>query len=434
MPEPIVSIVESAQAGSPWLVGALWAAPWALAVAVFLARIRLPRPLPSLDPPLDRHPEPAAGAGAPRVSVIVPARNEARNIERVVASLAQSQGAPFEVIVVDDRSDDDTATRARRVARAHADRIEVMHGVELPEGWLGKNWACHQGATQARGDILLFTDADTVHAPDLLARALAALEADRADALTLAGRQLMKSFWECLVQPQIFMGILSRYPNTRRVLEPHQWRDAIANGQYIMVRREAYAAIGGHEALRAEVVEDMRFAQRLVRLGHRLSLRAAEDAFATRMYTNLGELIEGWSKNILLGGLATLPEGWVRRVAPLAAVVLGTVSLLLPPFLVLGGWMGAVLTDTHLTGSGPTAGAAPWFGWAAAMTLLGVLFWALVSWRMRISPLWGVLYPLGAAVAQYIFLRTWWRGGHVEWKGRRYELDLDAVTRDPGVA
>jgi len=429
MSEATVSIVESVQAAAPWLVGALWATPWALAVVVFLARIRLPRPLPPLDIPLDRHHELVAGAATPRVSVIVPARNEARNIERVVASLAQSQGVPFEVIVVDDRSDDDTAARARRVATAGAERIEVIDGAELPEGWLGKNWACHQGATQARGDILLFTDADTVHAPDLLARALAALEADRADALTLAGRQLMLSFWECLVQPQIFMGILSRYPDTRRTLAPHQWRDAIANGQYIMVRREAYEAIGGHEALRAEVVEDMRFAQRLVRLGHRLSLRAAEDAFATRMYTSLGELVEGWSKNILLGGLATLPEGWVRRVAPLAAVVLGTVSLLLPPLLVLGGLMGAVLMGTVLTGA-----AAPWFGWAAAMTLLGVLFWALVSWRMRISPLWGLLYPLGAAVAQYIFLRTWWRGGHVEWKGRCYELDLDAVTRDPGVA
>lgn len=411
-----------------WVSGVWW-----LAVLVFLARVRLPRPLPSSGP----------ATPLPRVSVIVPARNEARNIERVVRSLAATRGVEVEIIVVDDRSDDDTARRARQAAgdegAAGDARVTVVDGAPLPEGWMGKNWACHQGAQRATGDLLLFTDADTVHAPDLLARALTALDEDEAAALTLAGRQIMGSFWERLVQPQIFMGILSRYPNTRRMLTPERWRDAIANGQYVLMRRDVYEAIGGHKAVRGEVVEDMRLAQRLVRLGHRLSVRAAEDAFATRMYTNLAELVEGWSKNILLGGLATLPEGWVRRVAPLAAVVLGAGSFLVPPLLfaafAASGLWGTAAGPLDLAADlSANLAANPWFGWSASLTLLGVLFWSLVSWRMRISPLWGLLYPLGAGVAQYIYLRTWARGGHVEWKGRRYDLDPAAVTAEPGVS
>lgn len=420
------------------ITGLWWSLPWWLATLAFLARVRLPRPL---RPVIGGRGEAGRRADdeSVEVSIIVPARNEARNIAAVVDSLTRTEGVRFEVLVVDDRSDDDTADLARALDAAQADRLTVIDGTPLPEGWLGKNWACHQGARQARGRLLLFTDADTVHAPDLLARALAALDEDRADALTLAGRQIMGSFWERLVQPQIFMGILTRYPNTRRRLPAERWRDAIANGQYVLVRRETYEAIGGHEAVRGEVVEDMRIAQRLVRLGYTLTVRADEEGFATRMYTSLPELVEGWSKNILLGGLATLPEGWPRRLAPLAAVVLGTVSFVLPPVLTLGlgvgSWVASAATPAPASGAWaamwPILATNPLFVWSASMTLLGLGFWSLVSWRMRIAPGYGLLYPLGAAVAQYIYLRTWRRGGHVEWKGRRYNLDPAAVTREP---
>lgn len=434
------------------MTGLWWSLPWWLATLVFLSRVRLPRPLPAdgassaIHAASDAPPEvslvdrgSALDARRPQVSVIIPARNESRNIVAVLESLSRSRGPSFEVLVVDDRSEDDTAERARGVAAGHADRIEVIDGAPLPEGWLGKNWACHQGVQQARGSVLLFTDADTVHGPDLLRRVLSALDEDRADALTLAGRQLMGSFWERLVQPQIFMGILTRYPNTRRRLPAERWRDAIANGQYVLLRREIYDAIGGHASVRGEVVEDMRLAQRLVRLGYGLTVRSAEDGFATRMYTSLAELVEGWSKNILLGGLATLPEGWVRRLAPLAAVVLGTVSFVLPPVLTLGlgvgSWLASAATPTSASGGWaamwPILATNPLFAWGASLTLLGMGFWSLVSWRMRIAPGYGLLYPLGAAVAQYIYLRTWRRGGHVEWKGRRYDLDPATVTREP---
>ena len=145
------------------------------------------------------------------MSVVVPARDEAVNIGSCVASLAASTYPDFELVVVDDRSSDGTATLARAMGPGNARALRVLDGTELPEGWLGKPWACAQGAAGATGELLLFTDADTVHGPDLLGRAVAALEEDRADLLTVTGRQLMGSFWERLVQPQIFLMMIFRF-------------------------------------------------------------------------------------------------------------------------------------------------------------------------------------------------------------------------------
>jgi hypothetical protein len=429
--------------------------PWVLAMAAFVARVRLPRALPAA-PAADRAHSPGAaetveGAGdrdRPLVSVVVPARNEVRNIERVLRTLAASRGVDFDIVVVDDRSDDGTAERARGVAAEVATAptegalrgVRVLDGAPLPDGWLGKNWACWQGAAEARGDLLLFTDADTVHGPQLLARAVAGLEEDGADCVTLAGRQLMESFWERLVQPQIFVSMLTRYANTRDPLEPEEWRSAIANGQYILIRRRAYERLGGHEALRGEVVEDMRMAQRMVRGGMRLSVRAAEDDFATRMYTGLRELVEGWSKNIVIGGLATLPEGWVRRLAPPAGVILGTLVWLLPPLVALVGLASVLVDAPVLARGGPplqslvlAVGASPVLLWAVVATGVSALFWMLVTWRMHVPALYGILYPLGAAVANWIFVRAWLRGGTVEWKGRRYAVEPEALAAEPDV-
>jgi len=343
------------------------------------------------------------------VSVVVPARNEARNLPGLLASLAAADYPDFEIVVVDDRSTDGTRELARRAARGNARALTVVEGRELPEAWLGKPWACHQGAEAATGDLLLFTDADTWHGPRLLRRAVQGMREDGAHLLTVAGRQRMLSFWERLVQPQIFTGMLFRYRDQRRALPPERWRDAIANGQFILVPREAYEAEGGHRALRGEVVEDLRMAQRWVRNGRRVSVRMAEDDFATRMYASLAELTEGWSKNIVLGGAATLPAGWLRRVMAPLAILTGVVLWIAPP---------AVLAAAI-----PAGLQSGWTAWAAGATGLSAVAWMLVSWRMSVPPLYGLLYPLGAAASLRILLRSWRRGRDVEWKGRRYRVD-----------
>jgi hypothetical protein len=150
-------------------------------------------------------------------------------------------------------------------------------------------------------DFYLFTDADTEHAPDLLGRAVAALAEDRAQGLSLIGRQEMQTFGEKLVQPPIFALIGIRFQRLDRVVEPPRWRDAIANGQYILVTRDRYEALGRHAAVRGEVVEDLRMAQELVRTGGRLTIRGAQAASSTRMYTSLADVVNGWTKNLAIG-------------------------------------------------------------------------------------------------------------------------------------
>ena len=268
--------------GARMLLSLLLALPWVALFAFLVLRVRLPQDLKE-----------AAPASTPLVSVVVPARNEALNIGTCLRSLTAARYPAFEVVVVDDRSDDGTGDIARGVAPGGARRVRVVTGAPVPPGWLGKPWACAQGARVAEGEILLFTDADTIHEPELLGSAVAALEAEGADTLTVVGRQLMETFWERLVQPQVFLLMLVRFFDPAAAAAKGQWRNSIANGQFLMFRREAYAALGGHEAVRGEVIEDLALAQLLVRRGYRLAMRLAEGMLATRMYRSLGHLAEG---------------------------------------------------------------------------------------------------------------------------------------------
>lgn len=376
----------------------LLALPWFLFGAYLAARLRFPRPLPP--------PDPDALGGLPFVSVIVPARNEADNIESCLASLKASRYPDFEIVVVDDRSDDGTGEIARSVAPGRARRIAVIDGQPLPPGWFGKPWACHQGAAHAGGDLLLFTDADTRHAPDLLERAVAGLFEDRADALSLVGRQVLGTFWERVIQPQMFFLLALRYPDLRSPCRPERWRDAIANGQFILVRRDVYEDLGGHEAVSGEVVEDLRLAQILCRMERTLTIRAAEDALATRMYSSLHDVVAGWSKNVAMGARQSTGPVLGRVAVP------GIVFQLLV-FWVLPAAVGAAA----LAGAGGEGVGL----WAALTFGCGLVLWSAVSRRFGAPLAYGALHPLGALAAASIVLLSWKRGSRIEWKGRWYE-------------
>ena len=426
----------------PFLFMLPWLLVWGQAI-----RVRLPRPLPGeeapsspgegadqavtsertgpsevVDIPSDRSQEhtssgpanagsasaPPGDAASPQISVIVPARDEARSIGGCVASLAASDYPSYEIIVVDDRSTDATGAIAACVPKGNARRVEVLSGEELPEGWLGKPWACHQGARRANGDLLLFTDADTTHARTLMASAVSGLRQDGAQAITLVGHQLMESFWERLVQPQIFTMMMFRYHDLGRPVGKERWRDAIANGQYILIEREAYDSVGGHDAVRGEVVEDLALAQILARTGFRLTVRFAERQFRTRMYRSLREIVDGWSKNVILGGLMTLPA-WLRPIMPPA--VLSTIIALwiAPPTVLCATLVGFGSGRLQL--------------WAAATTAISLAFWMAVSRRFGAPLAYGLAYPLGAAVAAFTFVRSWTWGRDIRWKGRSYRID-----------
>ncbi|BDE05514.1 glycosyl transferase [Vulcanimicrobium alpinum] len=338
---------------------------------------------------------------APLLSVIVPARNEQRSIERCVRSLAAQTLPGIELIVVDDRSDDETPEILARLER-EIPALRVVHGAELPAGWVGKPWALAQGARVARGSWLLFTDADSTHAAHACASTLAFVRERGADALTLWTFQELGSFAERAILPAILGMVLMASGTMSQLNDPHDTEHALANGQYILVSREAYDALGGHDALRGEILDDVNFARRLKADGRfRLVLADGADHVRVRMYTSLGELWEGFTKNMYLGA-----NGDIATLAGAAA------------FLAMLSVVPAAIAADAIA-RGKTARACEAF----AALGLGIAVAARGYERARIPRRFALLAPLGYAACGAIMLNSTLRivsGRGVSWRGRRY--------------
>jgi chlorobactene glucosyltransferase len=375
----------------------LLAAPWVLGPVVTLVRARHSRSLdderatPPADPPL--------------VSLVIPARNEARNIRRCVETALASDYPRLEVIVVDDHSTDDTSAIVGDVMRRDA-RLRVITPPPLPGGWFGKQWACSAGAGASRGELLGFMDADTWQAPDLITRVVNAMDSRGADVLSVAGTQVLGGFWERIVQPQVFGVLLQRYGGTEAVNRSRFASQKIASGQCLWLRRQAYDALGGHAAVRDKVAEDLALAQLYFRAGRTVSLVLGLSQLSTRMYASLRELIEGWGKNIYAGGRDAMPLGAAGRVVFPLVLLLPALFGLVPP-VTLALALAGVLGHGALV-------------WAAIATGANVVWWLLVYLWLRVSPAYALVHPIGSAVLLFIALRAIARGRRVEWKEREY--------------
>lgn len=232
----------------------------------------------------------------PELRVIVPARNEADNIEHCLGDLARQTypDAKYEVLIVDDSSTDDTYQRALQVA-AKNPNLHVVRAGPLPEGWLGKPHACWVGAEAARGEWLCFLDADTRLDPDLLKLSVTQAQACGIDLLSLHPQQRMLTFWERLLMPVPFMTLMLLM-DAGAINDPDS-RRAMANGQFILVRRGAYDAVGGHQALRSAVLDDVRLAELVKGAGFRIQLLGGGDLIRTRMYRDLRALWQGLARS-----------------------------------------------------------------------------------------------------------------------------------------
>jgi chlorobactene glucosyltransferase len=376
----------------------LWSLPWIIPPVVTYFRLRNSR---SLGDESDIPPD-----NPPLVSVIVPARNEAHNIARCVKSILSTTYPNLELIVVDDSSTDGTAQIARDAAERDP-RARFIASPPLPDGWFGKQWACVTGAKVARGSVLQFTDADTVHAPDLVTRSMSAMRRTRAQLFSVAGRQELGGFWEKVIQPQIFSILATRYGGTESITKATNVRDKIANGQCFFVTHDSYSSIGGHASVRASVAEDMMLAQKFFAARKRVVVMLGVDQLSTRMYGSLGEIIRGWQKNVFAGGLDSVPFGKVgQTIFPL--------FLLMPPMMELLPLLALALVAAGLTAGGTL------LVWAAISASVTLLWWILVYVTVRENPLYALAYPLGALVLLYIFLTAVIRGRRVTWKGRTY--------------
>jgi chlorobactene glucosyltransferase len=381
----------------PSLTAYLPALPWLLAPLIVVWRGR-----GTLS--LDDYP-PAPADELPLLSVIVPARNERRNVERCLRSILSARNANIDVILVDDHSTDGTREIAESIA-AGDHRLRVIQSPPLPDGWFGKQWACHNGYLAARGDVLMFTDADTEHAPDLASRAMVTLRAMKADLLSVMGFQELGTFWERVVQPQPFTMLWVRYGSAESVNRARRAADVIANGQCFVMPRESYERVGGHENVRMEAAEDMMIAHSVFHSGGRVRMINGTKQLSTRMYEALGEIVDGWSKNVYAAGRKSFPFGGaLGRLFPI--VLIGTPLLAVLPLVVL---------LLALAGIGEQNAY-----WAAAATVATLILWTLVYVGMEQPPWYALLYPLGAVMFSWICLRAVVRGRQVEWKGRRYE-------------
>ena len=241
------------------------------------------------------------------VSVIVPARNEETSLAACLESLVSQGGVKFEVLVVDDGSTDST----RQIALSFPG-VQVIDPGPLPDGWTGKNHAVTAGARQATGEWLLFTDADTIHLPGSLARSLAEAKDHHVALLSYSPGQDVCGFWEKAVMPVIFAELASTY-RPSEVSDPDS-PVAAANGQYLLLSRAAYDAVGGHARIARTLLEDVALARAVKGSGRGIFFRYGGDAVRARMYRTFAQLREGWTKNLALlfrdpGRLAAVRAG-----------------------------------------------------------------------------------------------------------------------------
>lgn len=344
------------------------------------------------------------------ISVIVPARNEARNIRRSIEALAAQSYQNLELIVVDDGSTDATPQILKQLQEApkpdSSPEITIINGSALPPGWAGKPHALHQGFQAAQGEWLCFVDADTFANPDLIASTYQAATNLGADMLTILTDQDLGSFWEKVIMPLVFTALSVGFP-ARRVNDP-QKTDAIANGQFILIRRQVYQAVGGHAAVHDQIAEDKALAVLVKGSGFHLVLGDGRELARTRMYTSLPEIWEGWVKNIYLG---MQDRPWLLLLGAITGFV---AALALPLWTILslawlaqgGGWIAVLVA-------------------AESLILWGYLLYnrSQVNQAMDISFWYALTLPLGALIFTAMMVTSAYNvysGRGVTWRGRRY--------------
>jgi chlorobactene glucosyltransferase len=338
---------------------------------------------------------------ATKVSIILPVRNQAETVSECVASLVGLDYPEKEIIVVDGNSTDGT----RDILKSFDGKIRLLIEEPLPQGWVGKNWACYRGYDEAKGDLLLFTDGDSVHSHDSLTMTVNFLRASKADLVTLAPAAILRTFWEKLLQPPIFW-LIMMFVGGKWVNDDNKPRWALGNGQYMLFRREAYEKVGGHYAVRDRISEDYSLG-RLIK-AQRLKLRmvTASDSLGVRMYSSLPEIWRGWRKNFYsVSGNHPL----FRAVYRLGLLF----TFLVLPFIVLG--YGIYLAPVNPLNIYLLTGA-----FMAVFLWLGLI---ILDRSIQVSPLYALLLPVAILVYIGIGIDSTVRGAlglGFSWKGRVY--------------
>lgn len=334
----------------------------------------------------------------PRVSVLVPARNEERNIEACINSLLEQDYPDYEVIVLDDHSTDETSRILTRLAGTDS-RLKILTGTPLPGDWLGKHWACHQLDQVAAGELILFVDADTRHTPDMLMDSVSTLFAERADLVTAFPKEEVVTWGERLLVPIIGFGIFTFIP-IRLVQRLRLAALSVTIGQFMLFRREAYDAVGGYEAVRYEIVDDMVLGRRIISAGLEWRLMDGTRHVSCRMYRSFWEAVGGFSKSLFaVFDFRILPYfiGWL---------LVGMVFLE-PVVALVSRWVRTPLTSIPLE-------------YAAMSVTLSIALWMIAYRRFKFPAYLVFYYPLSLSLFILVVIRSFFQTatGTAMWKDR----------------
>lgn len=332
----------------------------------------------------------------PRVSILVPARNEERNIKACIDSLLAQRYPDFEVLVLNDNSTDQTGAILEQISRRDA-RLTVLDGQKPPSGWLGKHWACHQLSQRVTGDLILFTDADTRHEPDTLRDSVSALIARDADLLTGFPREEMLTWGERLTVPILAFGVLCFFP----ILLAEKLRlpaFSTTIGQFMLFRRSAFEAIGGYEAVRHHPVDDIKLGHNIIAGGFRWQFMDATRHVTCRMYQGYSDAVSGFTRTLFAAFdhhilLYSVGWSWIA------------ISYLAPVYVLFRAMIAPVSFPTPLAFV------------AVAEALL--MIW-LTYRRFRIPGYLALLYPISLLVFTWIAFRSlaYALTGYGTWKER----------------
>jgi len=353
---------------------------------------------------------------APLISICIPARNEEDNIQNCVESALTQDYPNLEVIVLDDRSADSTAEILHQLAD-YNDKLKIINGSDLPDGWAGKPHALHQATAVARGEWLCFVDADTFLASQAISSCYAKAIECNADLFTTLHQQITETFWEKVLMPLI-MTALSVAFSPRKVNDPSR-REAVANGQFIMVRRTVYESIGGHERVKDQIVEDKAISEQVKWNGYRLIIADGKHFIRTRMYISLSTMWEGWTKNIYLG----LRDHLLTLLLGAFGAALALIAAFFVPIWPMLGMVWYFNDGSWLAISVVIQSMIIWVALLSARVI--------VARRMNINPWYALTTPLGAAIfAAMMFVSAWKviSGRGVTWRGRTYHSEKSPGT------
>ena len=358
------------------------------------------------------------GAMPGSVSVLIPARNEASNIGACLAAAQASEHPLLEILVYDDASTDDTASIAESFARTDP-RIRVIRGADLPRGWAGKSHACHRLALAAKGDVLLFIDADVRLEPEGIRRLGSQYEALDADLVSALPRQDTLTWAERLILPLLYVTYTSWLP----LPLIHRNRDSrflAVNGQILSIRSDVFRSVGGFAAVKNDVVEDMAFCRLVKKRGFRVAFLDGHFIARCRMYTNAQEVWEGFSKNLYRGVGANMGS------------LLGVFALYLTCFVVPYAIVVGVAASTAI--GVPLGNGFEPLLWAAVVGVAAnTALRTVIALRYHQS-LWGVVtHPVAVLVLVAIGINSfvWHRRGAIRWRGRIYGGQSELTTTAP---